>query len=122
MNTTDKCPHCGAESRLSSKAYACGSTANGWQSVTCFERTAHAATRAELEKVRAELSSLQSRWDSAGIAVTAEVTRIQVKRDRWQRRAERLERALILVADEPNLDRARKIADEALEQKEARHE
>lgn len=137
-----------------------------------------AETRAELERVRAEFFSLQSRWASAGTAVTAEITRIQaqrdkatntidlmrdkfqrivarcvefdglesaftreiraicdrarseieqrtdviVQRDEWQRRAERLELALRLAADEPNIDRARQIADEALAQKEAGRE
>ncbi len=62
MNTPDKCPHCGAEIEYFAgiDAYwsTCGSTAKK-QSDLCKERSAHAATRKELEKAESRVRELE---------------------------------------------------------------
>ena len=61
MSTTpDKCPHCGAEQEIPFNIYGwkCG-TIDEVQSDLCVERAAHAATKRELEEMRARVKKFE---------------------------------------------------------------
>lgn len=66
MNTPDKCPHCGAI-RIEGREYACGyifrqNVRHNPRTHECLlnsERTAHAATRKELEKAESRVRELE---------------------------------------------------------------
>lgn len=88
MNSTDKCPHCGADSTVrfcetGLTIYECDSTSEV-QSRLCRERVAHTETRKECEKLREEIVRISDELGCKPEEIRDRVARIGDTNLHWQ--------------------------------------